>query len=101
MYGNEKPILIYTWKSNKLNQPDPKVLLKDMNSDKDNYNPEENVKNLAKLFCQSLPGNTLDIFYDSIATELMRLIDPNIEYADQQHISNIVRIIVNHLAEGE
>ncbi len=95
--NTDKPIVIHTWKSNKLNQDDPKVYFKPVTDS--SYNPDDNAKNLARLFSMSLPGNTVDIFYDSIAEGLLHLIDPNLDFADKQHISNVIRIVVNELSE--
>ena len=101
MYGNEKVIKIFVWKSNKLNQPNPKVQLKAMENNITGYDPLENARQLSRLFSMSLPGNTLDVFYSQIAKDLMHLMDFNLSYMDRQHVENNIRISINQLAEGE
>lgn len=98
-YGTDKPIVIRTWKDNKLNKPDPKVYFKAMANNSLEYDPMENAKQLAKLFTTSLPGNTIDIFYEAIAECMLHLIDQELDFADKQHIENNVRIAINQLAE--
>ena len=98
------PIIIYTWKDTKLNQTDPKVIVKDMDSrqlNPDKYNPNENAKQIARLFSMSLPGNTLDLIYEHIAKSLAHVLDYNLDYIDNQHVENLIRIAINELSEGD
>jgi len=96
---NNKVINLYTWKANKLNQPDPKIVLKAMTSNNLGYDPLINAKHLAKMFTYSLPGNTIDIFYNSIADQLLDVINTSPELIDKEYLSNWVRIAINNLAE--
>ena len=100
----KKPIILYTWKDTKLNQINPKVRLVSMVEDtwQPDYDPKENARQLARLLAMSLPGNTLDLFYDAMAKEIMYMIDPNLDYIDSpQSVSNRLRIAINNLVEGD
>ena len=97
---NEKTIELYTWKANKLNQIDPKVVIKPMIHDND-YDPGVNSVNLARLFTDSLPGNTLDYFYQVIADEIRLMLDSEdkIEILKSSYdLENRIRIAINQLA---
>ena len=65
------------------------------------YIPQDNARQLARLFTESLPGNTIDIFYDHIADYLIDVINTSPELLDKEFISNHARIAINHLAYGE
>ena len=101
---NEKVISIYTWKASKLNQVHPKVVIKnmdDINREETDYNPVDNSVNLARLFTDSLPGNTLDYFYQVIANEIRPMLysQDNIEILKSRYdIENRIRIAINQLA---
>ena len=101
---NEKAISIYTWKASKLNQINPKVVIKnmdDINRKEGDYNPENNSVNLARLFSDSLPGNTLDYFYQVIADEirLMLVSEDKIQILQSSYdLENRIRIAINQLA---
>ena len=101
---NEKAISIYTWKASKLNQDNPKVVIKnmaDINRKEGDYNPEDNSVNLARLLTDSLPGNTLDYFYQVIADEIRPMLDSEdkIEILKSSYdLENRIRIAINQLA---
>ena len=101
---NDKAISIYTWKASKLNQINPKVVIKnmdDINRKEGDYNPEDNSVNLARLFTDSLPGNTLDYFYQVIADEIRVMLDSEdkIEILKSSYdLENRIRIAINQLA---
>ena len=101
---NDKAISIYTWKAGKLNQDNPKVVIKnmdDINRKEGDYNPENNSVNLARLFSDSLPGNTLDYFYQVIADEirLMLVSEDKIQILQSSYdLENRIRIAINQLA---
>ena len=102
--NTNKPITLYTWKANKLKQIDPKVIIKKMENNILGYDPEDNAKQLARLFCLSLPGNTLDVFYKAIADEILIMLNSpdNIEILKSPYdLSNRVRIAINLLAERD
>ena len=97
---NEKAIELYTLKASKLNQIDPKVVIKPMIHDND-YDPQVNSANLARLFTDSLPGNTLDYFYQIIADEIRLMLDSEdkIEILKSGYdLENRIRIAINRLA---
>ena len=97
---NEKAISIYTWKANKLNQIDPKVVIKPMIHDND-YDPRVNSVNLARLLTDSLPSNTLEYFYQAIADEIRVMLDSQdkIEILKSGYdLENRIRIAINRLA---
>ena len=104
---NDKAISIYTWKANKLNQINPKVVIKnmdDINRKEGDYNPENNSVNLARLFSDSLPGNTLDYFYQVIADEIRVMLysEDKIEILKSSYdLENRIRIAINQLAYKE
>ena len=101
---NDKAISIYTWKASKLNQINPKVVIKnmdDINRKEGDYNPEDNSVNLARLFTDSLPGNTLDYFYQVIADEIRLMLDSEdkIEILKSSYdLENRIRIAISQLA---
>ena len=104
MFSTKSPIKLYTWKSSKLNDDNPRVIIKnmdDINRGELEYDPENNVKQLARLFSISLPGNTVDLFYDEIAEALMPFVDDNVSFWDKEFISNHIRIAINLMLEKE
>ena len=99
-------IKIRTWKkTSKLdkdtNEVMENVVLSPLVHNDPDYIPQDNTKQLARLFTESLPGNTIDIFYDHIADYLIDVINTSPELLDKEFISNHVRIAINHLAYGE
>lgn len=102
----KRPIILYTWKDTKLNQINPKIRLVSMVEDtwQPEYNPKENAKQLARLLALSLPGNTLDLFYDAMASEIKLMLNSqdNIDILKSDYaITNRMRIGINNLIEGD
>jgi len=67
------------------------------------YNPDDNVKALCRLLAYSMPGNTLDVFYESLAKTIHETIETgNTELLlTRFHTENLLRIVVNELADME
>jgi len=61
---------VYLWHKAKT-QWDDNYIIKPMPND--NYNPQENVKNLARMIIDTTPGNTLDSLMDAIANHIREL----------------------------
>ena len=102
-FTTDKPIVIYTWKSTKLKQNHPKIIIKSMsdNTHDLNYDPNENAKQLARLFALSLPGNTLDVFYAHLVSNIKAMIES--DNADMllapYDLTNRIRVGINELLE--
>lgn len=78
------------------------TVIKDMNKDKSDYSPESNVQSLARLFMYSLPGNTLDLLLDKIASELRNTYSVYPEFLhDNYDIQNRIRGILQDLCHIE
>lgn len=91
----EKPIRLNVWKSN------PKIFLQNMPDN--GYNAEINAVELAKIFAMAVPGSTLDIFYNAIAKEVLKMLDTpeHIEILKSPYdIENRIRIALNELIES-
>lgn len=102
-----EPITIYTWvQGTGVRHTTPKVFFKSMNDQQnyDEYNSEENAKQIARLFAEALPGNTNDVFYKALADEIRRVLD--LEKGAQllkspYDLENRMRAAVNELAGVE
>ena len=98
-------IKIRTWKkSSKLDKDTnnimESVVLSPLVHNDPDYIPQDNARQLARLFLDSLPGNTLDIFYGMIADEIIEALEYNVEL-DSQQIDHRIRYAIDKLAYGE
>jgi hypothetical protein len=95
-----KSTIIYTWKDTNL-RPVLKAMVNQDNPEY-KYNPELNAINLAKLFTMSLPGNTLDVFYERIANDIREIIKINPSLLLEKYdIENRIRTSIWELATQE
>jgi len=105
---SQDKINLFVWKSSKDRKYNPIVKLIDIENNRGDYNPEVNVKNVAKLFSDSLPGDTLDLFYTAIADEIRSILNVAIDskyfdldnVMDRYYLENTIRIAINNLGES-
>lgn len=98
-------INLFVWKSSNTRKYNPIVKLIDIESNREDYLPESNVMDLAKLFSLSLPGDTIDLFYVAIADEIRSCIDVAIhnkyftmdDLMSRYYLENTIRIAINNL----
>jgi hypothetical protein len=92
---------IYAWNSQfDSNDITAHTTIKDMNKSDRGYYPDDNAKNVARFIEYSLPGNTVDVLLDSIASELLVMLNSNNweVLKSPYDIQNRIRAALNQLA---